>query len=125
MHRHKPIEPDDLQNTMAQLDVNSDQKTINKVRDVVLSKYSALHKDYKEITDKEEKIFEIEGRAHWQALRFRVLTTALIGLTIMLLYWFAQSQGIQMPMGSKNVKASQQIQMPIPKEEYIYIEPLP
>ena len=63
----------------------------------VLSYFKHANKIWESDKLTEERIFEVEEKAHRQTLIYRTLGTACAGLVIMLIYWIAQKAGIQMP----------------------------
>jgi len=62
------------------------------------SDYTGLHNLQSQLQDEENAIYRIERKSHLIALTFRFLTTVVIGLGVMIIYWVAGELEIAMPL---------------------------
>jgi len=90
-----PVSIEEFQKQVKRLKDHPDDKTYN---DTISNTYSTLRSKYISLTNEEALIARMERNAHFRNMSFRVLTTLLIGFSIMLVYWVASCLGVSMPL---------------------------
>ena len=64
----------------------------------IISQYNKLYQTHMHFTDEEALINRMERSAHLRNTLFRGITTIVIGISIMLVYWVASYFEIPMPL---------------------------
>jgi hypothetical protein len=90
-----PVSNEEFGKQVKRLTDQPDDRTYD---DTLKNSYSILRSRYLSLVNEENLIARMEKRAHLRNMLFRVLTTLLIGFSVMLVYWVASCFGIAMPL---------------------------
>lgn len=92
------FDPEDFVNQTSP-NTNGWLKHLNRLQ----GSYKHTYEHFQDMSDEAKLLARLDAEAHRRAVFYRVLSTALIGLTIMGIYWLANCLDIPMPLRGLNI----------------------